>query len=86
MKTKIKNKSKILEAVYETMNDFHASGIIDDEKMQQYKEMCLEPEPIKLDQDILDYLNQKCNFDSEKMSALINDWLRKDIEIARSVA
>ena len=34
------------------MNDFHTIGIIDDEKMQQYKEMCLEPESIKLDEDI----------------------------------
>jgi NAD(P)H-hydrate repair Nnr-like enzyme with NAD(P)H-hydrate dehydratase domain len=86
MKTKAKNKSKILEAVYETMTDFHSAGVIDDERMNAFKEMCLEPQPIILDADVLDYLNQKCDFNPEKIRVLINDWLRKDIEIARSVS
>jgi DNA-binding transcriptional regulator YiaG len=86
MKTKTKNKSKILEAVYETMTDFHAAGVIDDERMNEFKEICLEPQPIILDDDVLAYLNKKCDFNPEKMRVLINDWLRKDIEIARSVS
>jgi hypothetical protein len=86
MKTKAKNKSKILEAVYETMTDFHSAGVIDDERMKEFNALCLEPQPIILDEDIYDFLNQKCDFDAEKMRVLINDWLRKDIEIARSVS
>ena len=82
---KIKNNSVILDAVHETMSGFHASGVIDDERMNEFNQWCLEPEQL-LDKDVLDYLNQKCNFDAEKMRILINDWLRKDIEIARSVS
>lgn len=85
-KFKTKNNSKILAAVYETMSDFHASGLISDSELQKYKEGCLEPEPIQIDYDVFEYLNKKCDFDTEKMRVLINDWLRKDIEIARSVS
>jgi len=41
--------------------------------------------PIYLDQDVLQYLNQKCEFNAERLSHLINDWLRKDIEIAKQI-
>ena len=41
--------------------------------------------PIYLDQDVLQYLNQKCEFNTERLSHLINDWLRKDIEIAKQI-
>lgn len=85
MTTRIKNKSKILEAVYETMNDFHSIGIIDDERMDGYKESCLEPLVVTLDEDVFDYLNKKCDCNAEKLHVLINDWLRKDIEIAQSI-
>jgi DNA-binding transcriptional regulator YiaG len=80
-----KNNSIILEAVHETMSGFHAAGVIDDERMNEFNEWCLEPERL-LDKDVFDYLNQKCDFNPEKMRVLINDWLRKDIEIARSVS
>jgi len=86
MKTKAKNDSKILESVYETMTDFHTAGVIDNERMNEFTEMCLEPQPIVLDDDVLAYLNKKCDFNTEKLQVLINDWLRKDIEIARSVS
>ena len=42
--------------------------------------------PIYLDQDVMQYLNEKCAFNSEKLQVLINDLLRKDIEIAKRVA
>ena len=83
---KCNNNSPILDATYETMTDFHAAGVIDDERMNEFKEMCLEPQPIILDDDVLAYLNKKCDFNAEKMQVLINDWLRKDIEIAQSVS
>ena len=83
---KCNNNSPILDATYETMTDFHAAGVIDDERMNEFKEMCLEPQPIILDKDVLAYLNKKCDFNAEKLQVLINDWLRKDIEIARSVS
>lgn len=40
--------------------------------------------PIYLDQDVAQYLSQKCS--PEKLQMLVNDLLRKDIEIAQRVA
>ena len=42
--------------------------------------------PIYLDQDIVCYLSEKCKSNTESMQLLVNDLLRKDIEIARRVA
>jgi hypothetical protein len=42
--------------------------------------------PIYLDQDIVRYLSEKCKSNPESMQLLVNDLLRKDIEIARRVA
>lgn len=42
--------------------------------------------PIYLDQDVLQYVNQKCDFDADRIRTLINDWLRKDIEIAKRIS
>lgn len=42
--------------------------------------------PIYLDQDVFLYLSQKCDFDADKIRNLINDWLRKDIEIAKRIS
>ena len=81
---KFKNNSIILEGLHETMSGFYAAGVIDNERMSEFNEWCLEPEQF-LDKDVLDFFNQKCDSNTEKMRVLINDWLRKDIEIARSV-
>ncbi len=83
---KKKKASPILNAIYETAVDLHSCGAFTDEQMKQYQELAPKSEPLILDQDILDYLNQKCDFNPEKMRVLINDWLRKDIEIARSIS
>ncbi|TAN70365.1 MAG: hypothetical protein EPN17_05795 [Methylobacter sp.] len=77
-------KSPILDAIYETACDLHSCGAFTDEQMNKYTK--LAPSPIVLDADVLAYLNKKCDFNPEKMQVLINDWLRKDIEIARSVS
>jgi putative transcriptional regulator len=82
---KTKKNSKILEAVYETASDLHACGLLDDEKMKQYNALCLEPVTLYLEPDIVEYLNQKCDFNPQRMQLLINDLLRKNIEIARCV-
>ena len=82
---KTKKGSKILEAVYETANDLHACGLLNDEKMKHYNALCLEPVTLYLEPDIVEYLNQKSDFDPERMQLLINNLLRKDIEIARCV-
>lgn len=42
--------------------------------------------PIYLDQDIAHYLSEKCKANPENLQLLVNDLLRKDIEIARRVA
>lgn len=42
--------------------------------------------PIYLDQDIVRFLSQKCERESVILQELVNDLLRKDIEIVRRVA
>lgn len=42
--------------------------------------------PIYLDKDIVQYLNEKCLNKQESLQTLMNDLLRKDIEIAKRVA
>jgi hypothetical protein len=41
--------------------------------------------PIYLDMDIIQYLSQKCLTQQESLQSLVNDLLRKDIEIAKRV-
>ena len=41
--------------------------------------------PIYLDKDIIQYLNEKCLTSQESLQLLVNDLLRKDIEIAKRV-
>ena len=42
--------------------------------------------PIYLDKDILEFLNEKSKITQENLQTLVNDLIRKDIEIARRVA
>jgi hypothetical protein len=42
--------------------------------------------PIYLDKDIANYLSEKCQANPESLQTLVNDLLRKDIEIVRRVA
>lgn len=42
--------------------------------------------PIYLDPDIASFLSQKCEKGTNSLQALVNDLLRKDIEIAQRVA
>jgi hypothetical protein len=42
--------------------------------------------PIYLDDDVARYLAEKCRTAPESLQVLVNDLLRKDIEIARRVA
>jgi hypothetical protein len=41
--TKVKNNSRLLDAIYETANDFHNCGVFNQEQMQKYNELCLSP-------------------------------------------
>ena len=41
--------------------------------------------PIYLDKDVIQYLNEKCLTKQESLQSLVNDLLRKDIEIAKRV-
>ncbi len=41
--------------------------------------------PIYLDKDVVQYLNEKCLTTQEDLQLLVNDLLRKDIEIAKRV-
>ena len=55
MITKSKAKSKIFEAVHETVSDLHRLGFIDKRKMRKFDVLCLDPIPA---------------YDSEKIRAL----------------
>ena len=80
------NNSPILDAIYETACDLHSCGAFTDEQVEKYQQLAPNPKPMILDDDVLAYLNNKCDFNAEKLQGLVNDWLRKDIEIARSVS
>ncbi len=41
--------------------------------------------PIYLDRDVVQYLNEKCLATQGSLQLLVNDLLRKDIEIAKRV-
>jgi DNA-binding transcriptional regulator YiaG len=84
-KTKIKNNSKVLEAVYDTMSGFHSIGIINDEQMNEFREGCLEPEPVKIHGDILDFINKNYGSNRKKLEALINDIVRKELKLTQTV-
>ncbi len=84
-KIKIKNNSKILEGIYETMSDFHASGLITDTCMNEFREGCLEPEPVKIHGDILDCINKKYGSNRKILEVLINDLLRKELKLTQPV-
>lgn len=86
MTQKTKKRSRILDAIYETASDLHKGGIFSDEQMQKYQALCPASEPVYLDADIVEYLNEKCQNNSENLQILVNDLLRKDIEIAQRVA
>ena len=40
-----KKRSKILEALHETVSDFYKSGIVDKVTMREYDLLCLQPVP-----------------------------------------
>lgn len=42
--------------------------------------------PIYLDKDVIQFLTEKCRSSPGGLQVLVNDLLRKDIEIARRVA
>ena len=44
-------ESEILQVIHEDMKSMHQAGIIDDERMREYDEMCLVQEP-ETDQEL----------------------------------
>lgn len=43
MSKKVKAKSRILEAVHESVSDLHRLGFIDKRKMREFDALCLKP-------------------------------------------
>lgn len=84
-KIKIKNNSKILEAVYDTMSGFHSCGIITDAEFKVYQEGCLESEPVKIHGDILDFIHKNYGSNRKKLETLINDIVRKELNLSQPV-
>ena len=57
MTKQLKTDEQILDAVYESANDLHRSGLIDKKRMLKYEAICLESVP---------------EYDSTKVRALRN--------------
>ena len=45
MTTKIKESSRILDAVHETARDLHSAGFVSKRRMKEYDALCLVPVP-----------------------------------------
>jgi hypothetical protein len=60
MTKKPKKSSRILTAVYETANDFHANGIFNEAQMLNYKAICSVSELVEPEADGVLPLNDKC--------------------------
>lgn len=43
----MRKKSAILEAVHESAQDLYESGLINQEKMQEFDRLCMRPEPVQ---------------------------------------
>ena len=69
MTPKPKAKSRLLEAIHETISDFHRLGFIDVHKMRQSDALCLDPVP---------------EYDSKKIRAL-RDHLKVSQAVLASV-
>ena len=79
-----KTKStRLLDTLYETASDLHGCGLLTDTEMQAYQEIAPLEVLVKLDSDVAAYLKEKSADNTEKLQILINDLLRKDIEIAK---
>jgi len=78
--------SRLLETIYETASDLHGCGILTDTEMQAYQDIAPLDVLVKLDNDVVAYLKEKCADNTDKLQILINDLLRKDIEIAKRVS
>ena len=75
--------SRLLETIYETASDLHSCGLLTDTEMQAYQDIAPLDVLVKLDNDVAAYLKEKCADNTDKLQILINDLLRKDIEIAK---
>lgn len=71
MATKLKPKSRILEAVHETASDMHRLGFIDKRKMQRYDALCLAPIP-EYDAGKIRALCEKLNLSQIVLAAALN--------------
>jgi hypothetical protein len=78
--------SRLLETIYETASDLHGCGLLTDTEMQAYQDIAPLDVLVKLDNDVVAYLKEKCADNTDKLQILINDLLRKDIEIAKRVS
>jgi hypothetical protein len=78
--------SRLLETIYETASDLHGCGLLTDTEMQAYQDIAPLDVVVKLDSDVAAYLKEKCADNTDKLQVLINDLLRKDIEIAKRVS
>jgi putative transcriptional regulator len=64
-------KSSILDAVHETMHDFHAVGLADKRTMRQFDALCMQPiEPF--DPTQIKALREKYNISQAVLAGLFN--------------
>ena len=66
-----KAKSRILEAVHETADDFHRLGFIDKRKMREFDALCLEPVP-PYDSNRIRALRERYKISQAVLAAVLN--------------
>jgi putative transcriptional regulator len=65
------NKSGILDAVHETMQDFHSAGLADKRTMRQFDAMCIQPVE-QFDSTQIKALREKYNISQAVLASLFN--------------
>lgn len=66
-----KTKSRLLEAVHETANDFHRLGFIDIRKMREFDALCLAPVP-EYDSSSIRALRERYKISQAVLAAILN--------------
>ena len=71
MTNKGKPKSRIMEAVHETVSDLHRLGFIDIHKMREYDVLCLDPVP-EYDSKKIRALRDHLNLSQAVLASVLN--------------
>lgn len=71
-KSKVKPKSPVLEAVYETANDLHRLGFIDKKKMRKFNALCLDKEVPVYDAEKIRAIRKRYKISQAVLASVLN--------------